>query len=234
MAAITPNMGLTQWNSVNDNFNHSALSANFAAIDVHNHTGSPSSGVQIPTGGLVNLAVSAAKLAADSVITAKILDANVTTPKLANQSVVAAKIGVLPRSRVYHNIAQTIPNNTVTALAFNAERFDTDNMHDPVTNNSFITCKTAGTYLLGATIQWAVNTTGTRQVSLRLNGTIIIASQRTGAFAVDDVHQSLSTVYTLAVNDYIEVVVRQTSGVGLDIMTATQYSPEVFAAFMSN
>lgn len=234
MAAITPNMGLTQWTGVNDNFNHSALSANFAAIDAHNHTGSPSSGVQIPTGGLVNLAVTAAKLAADSVITTKILDANVTTAKLANQSVVAAKVGVLPRSRAYHNITQTIPNNTVTALAFNSERFDTDNMHDNVTSNGRLTCKTAGTYLLGATIQWAVNTTGTRQVSLRLNGTTVIASQRVGAFAVDDVHQALSTIYHLAVNDYIEVIVRQTSGVGLDVMTATQYSPEAFAVFLSN
>lgn len=234
MAAITPNMGLTQWTGVNDNFNHSALSANFAALDAHNHTGSPNSGVQIPTGGLVNLAVTAAKLASDSVITTKILDANVTTPKLADQSVVASKVGVLPRSRAYHNITQTIANSTLTALAFNAERFDTDNMHDTVTANGRITCKTAGTYLLGATVQWAVNTTGTRQVTLRVNGTTIIASERVAAYAVDDVHQSLATVYHLAVNDYVEVLVRQTSGVGLDIMTAAQYSPEVYAAFLSN
>ena len=36
----------------------------------------------------------------------------------------------LPGARVYHNANQSISNTTVTALAFNSERWDTDTIHD--------------------------------------------------------------------------------------------------------
>lgn len=234
MPATTPNIALTQWTGINDQFSHSELAANFAAIDAHNHTGAPSKGLQIPTGGLVNLAVTAAKIAPDSVLTTKLLDGNVTTPKLENQAVTAAKVGVLPRTRVHNNVGQTVPNNIASLVLFNAERFDTDNMHDTVTNPARITCKTAGTYFIGTTVQWGVNATGTRQVYLRLNGATIIAADRRAALAIDDVQQTISTIYVLAVNDYIEVVARQSSGVGLDMSSVPQTSPEFYAAFLSN
>ncbi len=234
MPATTPNIGLTQWTGINDKFSHTQLAANLAAIDGHDHTGAPTKGLQIPTGGIVNLAVTAGKIAPDAVITTKILDANVTTPKLANQAITAAKIGVLPRARAYNNVAQTVPSNIASLVLFNAERFDTDNMHDTVTNPARITCKTAGTYLIGVTLQWGVNATGTRQVSLRLNGSAIIAAERVVAFATDEVQQTFSTIYALAVNDYIEVVVRQNSGAGLDLGAVPQSSPEFYAAFLSN
>lgn len=234
MPAVTPMMGLTQWNAVSDLFNHSQLSANLGIIDLHDHTGGPNKGVVIPTAGLANLSVTSGKLAADSVVTAKILDANVTTGKLAPLSVTAAKVAALPATRVYHNINQTIPNSTLTALAFNTERYDSDTMHDTVSNTGRITCKTAGIYALGATLQWAVNITGTRQIILRLNGATILAGDRRAAFAVDDVQQTLDTHYKLAVNDYIEVLVKQTSGAGLDVTAAAAYSPEFYATFLSN
>lgn len=237
MSVVTTNMGLTRWTAVNDLFNHSELAANFAAIDTHSHMGGPSGGVQIPTAGLANLSVTSGKLASDSVTTTKVLDGNITTPKLAALSVTAAKVGVLPATRVYHNIGQTIPNATgatLTPLVFNTERYDSDTMHDMVANTGRITCKTTGFYALGIHLQWAVNSTGTRQVVLRLNGTTVIAADRQNAIAVDDVQQSLVTHYKLAVNDYIEVLVRQTSGTGLDVVNVNAYSPEFFATFLSN
>lgn len=50
-------------------------------VDAHDHT--TGKGVQIPTAGITDLAVTAAKLAANAVTTAKITDANVTKAKLA-------------------------------------------------------------------------------------------------------------------------------------------------------
>jgi hypothetical protein len=233
MSVTTSNIGLVQWTGVNDSFNHTQLATNFGNIDAHDHTGGPTKGLQVPTSGLTNLSVSAAKLASNSIITDKILDGNVTTGKIAFQAITASKMGILPRTRVYHNIAQTIATGALTALLFNTERFDTDNMHGGV-NPGRIVCKTAGTYMIGASIQWGVNATGTRQVGLRVNGTTIIGSNRFSAFAIDDVHQSVSVIYALAVNDYVEVVARQTSGIGLDVSAASQYSPEFYAAFLSN
>lgn len=46
----------------------------------------------VTTGKIDNLAVTDAKLAADSVITVKILDANVTTPKIADLNVTTGKL----------------------------------------------------------------------------------------------------------------------------------------------
>lgn len=72
-------------------------------------------------GKVDNATVTAAMLAADSVITAKILDANVTTAKLADDAITAAKVdgSSYPR-RVKMHLAsdQAIPANTATSIAF--------------------------------------------------------------------------------------------------------------------
>ncbi len=57
-----------------------SISTSLTNIDNHDHT--TGKGLSIGTGALDNLAVTAAKLAADAVTTAKILDANVTRAKL--------------------------------------------------------------------------------------------------------------------------------------------------------
>ena len=82
----------------------------------------------------------------------------------------AARLGVLeegildsslaPAVRVFHNASQSITNSTLTALAFNSERFDqaggvASTMHDTVTNNSRLTAIYAGVYMIGGTIRWA-------------------------------------------------------------------------------
>jgi hypothetical protein len=77
----TPNMGLKVWDQPGDFFSYSDLATNQQAIDAHDHT--TGKGVQIPTAGLINNAVSNTKLADLAVTTAKIVDANVTLAKLA-------------------------------------------------------------------------------------------------------------------------------------------------------
>lgn len=70
MAATTPNMALKVWNLLTDSYDHVQLAENFAKIDQHRHT--EGEGRQIPTGGIENGAVSAAKLAEDSVTPSKL------------------------------------------------------------------------------------------------------------------------------------------------------------------
>jgi len=57
-------------------------------------------------------------------------------------------------AKVWHNASQSIPNTTWTILAFNSEIWDTDTIHSNTVNNSRLTCKTAGKYLvwMGITI----------------------------------------------------------------------------------
>jgi hypothetical protein len=60
MAVTSPNMGLKIWNLTSDPYDHAQLAANWAKVDQHNH--SEGKGVQIPTGGIEDGAITAAKL----------------------------------------------------------------------------------------------------------------------------------------------------------------------------
>lgn len=70
MAITTPNLALRVWNLVGDQYDHTQLASNWAKVDQHNHT--PGKGLQIPTAGIENGAVSANKLAAESVVGEKL------------------------------------------------------------------------------------------------------------------------------------------------------------------
>lgn len=68
--ATTANMNLTKWPNGADLFSHVMLSSDWDKVDAHDHTSTK--GVPIPTGGLANLAVTTAKLAASSVTKVKL------------------------------------------------------------------------------------------------------------------------------------------------------------------
>lgn len=127
----------------------------------------------------------------------------------------------------YHNADQSISNITQTALALNSERWDTDVIHDNSTNNSRLTCKTAGVYLIIGTMAYANNTTGVRQAAIRLGGSTFIASVLVNANGGSNLTVLVVTrIYPLAVNEYVELVAFQDSGGSLNVTSAGNYSPE--------
>jgi hypothetical protein len=132
----------------------------------------------------------------------------------------------VPACRVYHNANQSIADDTYTTLAFNSERFDTDTIHDTVTNNERLTCKTAGKYLIAVNLLFASNNTGGRTVALILNGATNIGRQSCAADPAQETGVSVSTVYDLAVGDYITVMAYQSSGGALNVVAAGNQSPE--------
>lgn len=68
-------MGLKVWNLLTDPYDHSELASNWAKVDQHDH--SSGKGVQIPTGGIADGAISAAKVGTEQ-ITAEKLAATVS------------------------------------------------------------------------------------------------------------------------------------------------------------
>jgi hypothetical protein len=62
----TPNMGLTAWDLGSDPYDHSQLAANFAQIDLHDH--STGKGLQIQGSGIANNAITSGKIAANQVL----------------------------------------------------------------------------------------------------------------------------------------------------------------------
>jgi hypothetical protein len=132
-----------------------------------------------------------------------------------------------PGARVYNNATISIPNGVTTYLTFNSERFDTDTIHDTVTNNSRLTCKTAGKYIIVGHVRFFSNQTGTmRLASIRLNGATEIARHSQSPAIVPNVEMSVTTIYDLAVNDYVELGAYQDSGGALGVEVAAQWSPE--------
>lgn len=152
------------------------------------------------------------------------LDSDVATKKYHDDSL---PVGAYTEgARVYLDANQNIPNNTWTALAMNQELFDTDNIHDIVTNNSRLTCRTAGKYFISAQLEFAVNNANDRGNSIRLNGALFIAYSATRACALVGSEPPVATCYDLSVGDYVEALAFQNSGAGLLVLTISHFSPE--------
>src|SRR4051794_6322904 len=81
MAITTPSMGLKRWDQPNDIFSYVELSDNFALLDNHDH--SSGKGVQIPTAGIANLAITDTKIATNAVTNGKIINDAVDASKIA-------------------------------------------------------------------------------------------------------------------------------------------------------
>lgn len=128
-------------------------------------------------------------------------------------------------ARVYNSANQSIANAGVgDVITFNTEVFDNDAIHDNVTNNSRLTCKTAGLYVIYATVIFASNPTGVRAVDIRLNGTSNIGENQVAAGS-NVLTVSVGTLYPLIVGDYIEVVAYQSSGGALNSLASGQTGP---------
>lgn len=88
MATNSNYMGLVLWSSGSDPYDHDELVANWNKVDAHDH--SSTKGKQIPTAGLADGAVTAAKIAAGTITSDKlsagavsIADGSITKAKLA-------------------------------------------------------------------------------------------------------------------------------------------------------
>ncbi len=139
--------------------------------------------------------------------------------------------------RVFHDANQSILSGVQTVLAFNSERFDTDAMHDNVTNNSRITINTAGKYIVACQIRWAVAATADmRLLTITLNGVTTIANLPTGIEVYSNViqyAQALTTMHDFAAGDFLEAEVLQDSGGALNVTSQAQSSPEFWAHRLS-
>lgn len=136
--------------------------------------------------------------------------------------------------RVTRTTAQSIGDNTLTSVAFTAERFDTDTMHDNATNNTRITINTAGIYTIGFCGTFAAGNDYTRAFALlRLNGTTEIArGAQVETTTVVQPQVAVHTVDQFEAGDYIEVQVYQdnTANTSRNLEQTDDRSPEFYAA----
>ena len=117
------------------------------------------------------------------------------------------------QARVYRTTAQTITTSTLTAVQFDNESYDTDAIHDNVTNNTRLTCKVAGKYAISGGLELeSVGAGNFSLIRIKLNNTTIMAESRQGPSNSSEV-LSVATQINMAVNDYIELIVFHTAGI---------------------
>lgn len=131
-------------------------------------------------------------------------------------------------ARVYNSASQSITGGVDTELTFDSEDYDTDGIHDTVTNSSRLTAKTAGKYLIVGNVRWTASMSGLN-VALNIlhNGTTLIGEND------DDVFSGrrrwlVLMVYDMALNDYVELQVGHDSGSAKSVGRYADYSP-IFA-----
>jgi hypothetical protein len=144
--------------------------------------------------------------------TAAIYAADITTPinNLTNR----------PIFKGYQSAAQSIANNSITAITMDTEAVDSENGHSTSSNTSRYVAPVAGWYLVIGQVAFAANGTGNRLVEIRINGagaatnlaqTVILTPGAANGSALSAV-----SLIQLAAGDYVEVYGYQTSGGALN------------------
>lgn len=131
-----------------------------------------------------------------------------------------------PTARVFNNANLTCTTSTEKVLTFNSEHYDLDGIHD-TGSPSHLTAQAFGAYLIGGHVRFSANSTGHRSLTIRINGTVYIASEsRAAAASPAATDISIMTSYVLSEGDYAELVATQSSGGNLDVVFGASYSPE--------
>jgi hypothetical protein len=111
-------------------------------------------------------------------------------------------------ARVYNDFDPdgylALENEEDTIIPFTLEHYDTDVIHDNSTNNTRLTCKTAGKYLIIANLYLDVQDVAYFYISILLSGVTEIASflSRENPSEI-----TISTIWDLAVDDYVELTI---------------------------
>lgn len=127
-------------------------------------------------------------------------------------------------AQVTHNTDQGVNNATKTTLVFNTESWDTDSIHDNVTNNSRLTCKTAGIYAITCSVQMEADVDGDRIMYILVNGIDICMENSPPEQELYTHIMHIDTIWELDVDDYVQIAVYQNAGQVIDIYADT-FSP---------
>jgi hypothetical protein len=110
----------------------------------------------------------------------------------------------------------SVGNNTLTAVAFTAEDYDTDTIHDNSTNNTRLTIPSITGVTTGlwrfAAFGYTNATSGRVDCEIRLNGSTVIAFNLLPANSSGASSFFSAGDYVFSATDYIECLVRTTAG----------------------
>ena len=141
-----------------------------------------------------------------------------------------------PACKVYGPTPTSISDATLTKItAWSSEAFDTDSMHDPVTNTGRITINTSGTYVVHAKAYFpsATASNSNAYTVIYVNGTATHYSTmmpvRTVTNAIDNIFEQ-TVVIQLVAGDYLEMGVYYDSVAGGSNTLQTGAAQTTFSA----
>lgn len=124
---------------------------------------------------------------------------------------------------------QTIANLTTTKVS----NFDTiirDANSEWVAADLRWVCKTAGTYVVNASIFWTANTIGYRIIYVYVDGVAVQANTIVGSSVATNL--GITYAMTLTAGQYVEIYVRHSKGSNLDLIASpaggTPYEWQIF------
>ena len=147
------------------------------------------------------------------VTTAKIADSNVTQAKLA-----ANVVGNGPVFFVSSSSNQTLPNGVDTKVTLNSEGFDTNSNF----SNSRFTPTVAGYYMITGSVGMTDNLTEFLTTKIFKNGVEHTAGVRIAGAA--NISTVSNIIYMNGSTDFIELYVRQATGVPKTISAGSNYT----------
>ncbi len=143
-----------------------------------------------------------------------------------------------PACRVHHNANTSCPSGSLVTVAFNSERFDTDNMHSTVTNNNRVTINTPGIYTVTFIGDWATAADyNFLWAGLRLNGTTWIGNGGMGnSGGTLPPPLNATTVYKFVAGDWVDVQVLQVNSAAAarNLTVDPNRSPELTAVWLGS
>lgn len=135
-------------------------------------------------------------------------------------------------ARVYHSVAQSIPNATDTALTFDSEKYDTGGFHDAV-NPTRLTAPEDGLYAISGHFKVNGMSAGNRLIiSVKLNTATPLGYQSVQSNGSWDA-MSFATTARLSAGDYVELICNQSQGAAIDVVRGDAFSPEFTIARIS-
>jgi hypothetical protein len=136
-------------------------------------------------------------------------------PTIANGKVTPSKISGFPTVRVYATTSTPTVTGVGIAVPFDAEDYDTFDMHDPATPSELI-APIAGTYAISGGITFAANSVGVRSLNFAKVGTSGI-SNIVHADPAIETHVQDAGQMRLAAGDHVRFVAFQNSGGALNV-----------------
>jgi len=161
------------------------------------------------------------------------LDASSRLPAVNGSLLTNLPVPPFRGALVKPSVNVTIPDNTFTIFGFDVEVYDTDNIHDNITNNSRLTVPAGVSRVkVVAQVNWSTSSTGTqRSVDILKNGTGGYDGYPThdpGSAAAADRAIVRSPVLNVVPGDYFEVRGVQNSGSTLSAFSSiTWFAMEI-------